>query len=113
MPLGFANYFDWHAGRKRTDELIANRAGGAGDLFGRGAVDADGDRLTPSVRLAKMVCSWWRLAASATGPGAPGGDSRSWSKSVDVVVDSSESTWESVPPTRSHMPKSENDDGDV
>jgi hypothetical protein len=69
------------------------------------AVDADGDRLTPSVRLAKMVCSWWRLAASATGPGAPGGGSRSWSKSVDVVVDSSESTWESVPPTRSDMSK--------
>ncbi len=69
------------------------------------AVDEDGDRLTPSVRLAKMVCSWWRLAASATGPGAPGGGSRSWSKSVDVVVDSSKSTWESVPPTRSNMSK--------
>ncbi len=38
-----------------------------------GALDVDEERLTPSVLFARGVCSWWQLAASAAGPGAPDG----------------------------------------
>jgi hypothetical protein len=54
-----------------------------------GALNADEERLTPSVLFARRVCSWRRLVASAAGPGAP---DRSCSRSSsilleDVVVD--------------------------
>ncbi len=40
-----------------------------------GALDADEERLTPSVLFARRVCSWQWLAASVVGPGAPDGSS--------------------------------------